>query len=185
MLLVVNGMVIVGNFGVDVGGNVGKIIVFDLDIGKIIWQIMMCLMSVKDFVVKIWVNDFWKIGGVFVWLIGNYDFKIKIIFWGVGNLMLDFDFCVCVGDNFYSNLMLVFDVDIGKIKYYFQYILNDLWDYDGNNEMILIDDELGCKVWLYVDCNGYVYLINCDSGKCNWVVLIVCVNWVIGFKDNC
>lgn len=77
------------------------------------------------------------------------------------------------------------DPDTGKIKFHFQYTPNDAWDYDGNNEVILINDEKGRKAWLHGDRNGHLYSIDRTSGRCNWVVPIARVNWVTGFGENC
>ena len=66
----------------------------------------------------------------------------------MGNPTPDFDASVRKGDNLYSNSSLALDPATGKIKFHFQYTPNDAWDYDGNNEMILVNDEKGRKVWL-------------------------------------
>lgn len=185
MPLVANGLIVVGNSGSDVGGNVGKITALDPDTGKTVWQTTTRPTSASDPAAKTWANDSWKTGGASAWLTGNYDPKTKTIFWGVGNPTPDFDPRVRAGDNLYSNSTLALDAATGKIKHHFQYTPNDSWDYDGNNETILVDDDQGRKVWLHADRNGHVYSINRDSGKCNWVVPIARVNWVTGFQGNC
>ncbi len=114
-----------------------------------------------------------------------HDAKSNTVLWGAGNPTPDFDPSVRKGDNLYSNSTLALDADTGKIKFYFQYTPNDSWDYDGNNETILVDDEKGRKVWLHGDRNGHLYSIDRTNGKCNWVVPIARVNWVTGFRDNC
>ena len=185
MPLVAKGKVIVGNSGSDVGGNVGKITALDPDTGKVIWQTNTRPTSANDPVAKTWPNDSWKVGGVSAWLTGSYDPKTNTVLWGAGNPTPDFDPSVRKGDNLYSNSTLAMDADTGKIKYHFQYTPNDSWDYDGNNEVIQINDEKGRKVWLHGDRNGHLYSIDRTNGKCNWVVPIARVNWVTGFGDNC
>lgn len=185
MPLVARGKIIVGNSGGDVGGNVGKITALDPDTGKIIWQTNTRPVSASDPVARTWANDSWKTGGSSAWLTGTYDARTNLILWGVGNPTPDFDPSIRKGDNLYSNSTLALDPDTGKIKFHFQYTPNDAWDYDGNNEVILINDEKGRKVWLHGDRNGHLYSIDRTSGRCNWVVPIARVNWVTGFGENC
>lgn len=185
MPLVARGKIIVGNSGGDVGGNVGKITALDPDTGKIIWQTNTRPVSASDPVARTWANDSWKTGGSSAWLTGTYDARTNLILWGVGNPTPDFDPSIRKGDNLYSNSTLALDPDTGKIKFHFQYTPNDAWDYDGNNEVILINDEKGRKAWLHGDRNGHLYSIDRTSGRCNWVVPIARVNWVTGFGENC
>ena len=69
------------------------------------------------------------------------------------------------------------DPDTGKIQCYFNYTPNDPYDYDGVNEMILVDIG-GKKLWLHGSRNGHVYGIDRDATvkakagnehKCVWV----------------
>ncbi len=183
--LVVGGKIIVGNSGGDVGGNAGKITALNPDDGAIIWQTHTRPVSADDPVAKTWANESWRTGGASAWLTGTYDPETNTLFWGVGNPTPDFDPAVRAGDNLYSNSTLAMDADTGKIKHYFQYTPNGAWDYDGNNEAILITDEQQRKIWIHGDRNGHLYSINRDDSTCNWVVPIARVNWVTGFGDNC
>lgn len=185
MPLVAKGRVIVGSSGGDVGGNAGRISALDPDTGEVLWETRTRPTSADDPAAKTWANDSWKTGGVTPWLTGTYDAQTNLILWGAGNPTPDFDSSVRKGDNLYSNSTLALDPESGKIKFFFQYTPNDSWDYDGNNEVILIDDEKGRKVWLHGDRNGHLYSIDRTNGKCNWVVPIARVNWVTGFGNNC
>jgi alcohol dehydrogenase (cytochrome c) len=185
MPLVAKGLIVVGNSGGDVGGNVGKITALDPDSGKVVWQTFTRPTSASDPAAKTWADDSWKAGGVSAWLTGTYDPKSNLILWGAGNPTPDFDASVRKGDNLYSNSTLALDADTGKLRFHFQYTPNDAWDYDGNNEVILVDDQKGRKVWLHADRNGHLYSIDRTNGKCQWVVPIARANWVTGFGDNC
>jgi alcohol dehydrogenase (cytochrome c) len=185
MPVIAKGLVLVGNSGGDVGGNVGRIIALDPATGKVVWETKTRPTSPDHPQAKTWANDSWKTGGASAWLPGTYDPTTDSILWGVGNPSPDFDPSVRKGDNLYSNSTLALDPATGKIKFHFQYTPNDAWDYDGNNEAILVNDEKGRKVWLHGDRNGHLYSIDRTSGKCNWVVPIARVNWVTGFGENC
>jgi alcohol dehydrogenase (cytochrome c) len=185
MPLVAKGKIIVGSSGSDVGANAGKITALDPETGKVIWETRTRPTSASDPAAKTWANDSWKTGGVSAWLTGTYEAKSNTVFWGAGNPTPDFDPSVRKGDNLYSNSTLALDADTGKIKWHFQYTPNDSWDYDGNNEVIMVNDEKGRKVWLHGDRNGHLYSIDRTNGKCNWVVPLGRVNWVTGFAENC
>jgi alcohol dehydrogenase (cytochrome c) len=185
MPLVAKGKIIVGNSGSDVGGNAGRITALDPETGKTIWETFTRPTRADDPLAKTWANGSWLHGGVTPWLTGTYDAKTDSILWGAGNPSPDFDASIRKGDNLYSNSTLALDPETGKVKFHFQYTPNDAWDYDGNNEVILIDDEKGRRVWLHGDRNGHLYSIDRNNGKCNWVVPIARVNWVTGFSANC
>lgn len=185
MPLIAKGKVIVGSASGDVGANVGRISALDPDTGKVIWETNTRPVSASDPVAKSWANDSWRTGGVAAWLTGTFDPKSNTIYWGAGNPTPTLDPHSRKGDNLYSNSTMALDADTGKLKFYFQYTPNDGWDYDGNNEAILITDEKGRKVWVHADRNGHLYSIDRSNGKCNWVVPIARVNWVTGFSDNC
>jgi alcohol dehydrogenase (cytochrome c) len=185
MPLIAKGMVIVGNSGGDVGGNVGRVIALDPATGKLLWETRTRPTSADHPHAKTWANDSWKTGGGSAWLTGTYDPSTDSILWGVGNPTPDFDPGVRKGDNLYSNSTLALDPATGRVKYHFQYTPNDAWDYDGNNEVILVNDEKGRKAWLHGDRNGHLYSIDRTSGRCHWVVPIARVNWVNGFAENC
>ena len=183
--LVVRNKVIVGNSGGDLGGNAGRITALDPDTGAKVWETFTRPTSPDHPVAKTWANDSWQNGGASAWLTGSYDVETNTLLWGGGNPAPDFDPHVRKGDNLYSDSTIAMDPDTGKIKFHFQYTPNDAWDYSGNNETILIDDDKGRKVWLHGDRNGHLYSIDRTNGKCNWVVPIARVNWVKSWADNC
>lgn len=183
--LVVKGRVIVGNSGSDVGANAGKITALDPETGDVIWQTFGRPTSADDPAAKTWANDSWQTGGATAWLTGTYDKETDTLLWGIGNPTPDFDVSARKGDNLYSNSTLALDPETGKIKFHFQYTPNDAWDYDGNNESIVITDQMDRKVWLHADRNGHLYSIDRVKGTCNWVIPIARVNWVKGFSENC
>ena len=76
--------------------------------------------------------------------------KTPILFFGAGNPGPDWDNEYRPGDNLYSNSALALDADTGKIKWYFQYTPNDPYDFDGVNELTIVDTKIfGKKLKLY------------------------------------
>jgi alcohol dehydrogenase (cytochrome c) len=122
-------------------------------------------------------------GGASAWITGSYDPDLDLLYWGTGNPNPDWDGTVRPGDNLYSNSTLALNPDTGEIKFFFQYTPADVWDYDGNNEPVLVDygNE---KVWLHGDRNGFLYKIDRTNGKFRYGVPISKVNWTTGFTPE-
>ncbi len=60
------------------------------------------------------------------------------------------------------------DLDTGKAKWVFQMTPHDEWDFDGVNEMVLVDvDQGGKKVpaLVHFDRNGFGYTLNRVTGE--------------------
>ena len=130
----------------------------------------------------------YKYGGGSTWITGSYDKDLHILYWPTGNPGPDFDRHVRLGDNLYSNSTLALDPDTGAIKFWFQYTPNDPYDYDGVNEVVLVDID-GKKVWLHGDRNGFVYSIDRTNGRCQWASPLGHINWTPSApspdKNNC
>ncbi len=185
MPFVVDGKVMIGNSGGDLGANPGTVYALNPDDGKLIWKTHTVPVTGKEEIAKSWGKGSWKTAGGTPWLPPSYDKETGLILWGVGNPVPDFDGDVRPGDNLYTGSTVGIDPKTGKIKGHFQYTPNDVWDYDGTNEAIIITDKLDRKVYIHADRNGHLYSIDRKTFKCNWVKAMQRVNWLTGFGDNC
>ena len=122
-------------------------------------------------------------GGASAWITGSYDPELDTLFWGVGNPNPDWDGVDRPGDNLYSNTTLALDPDTGEIKHWFQYTPHDVWDYDGNNEVVLMDVD-DRKLYFHGDRNGLLYAIDRTDSGFHWGVAISKVNWMTGFEPD-
>lgn len=128
-------------------------------------------------------TDSAMLGGASAWITGSYDPELDTLYWGVGNPNPDWDGANRPGDNLYSNATLALDPDTGDIKHYFQYTPHDVWDYDGNNEPVLLDVD-GRKLWMHGDRNGFLYAIDRTDSGFVYGVPISKVNWATGFTPE-
>lgn len=211
-------LLIYGSLG-DEFGVVGCLFVCDLDIGEEIWMCffvegyMGCLngkdsMVIGDVKVFFWLDDcnlligkveLWSYGGGVFWQSVSFDVEINIIIVGVGNFGLwNIWVCIVKGGNLYDyDSFYIFgqvgvDLSSGEVKWFYQYIFNDVWDFFGNNELVLFDykvkDGKIVKVIVYVDCNGFFYVVDCSNGKLQNVFFFVDnIIWVsyIDLKIGC
>ena len=69
-------------------------------------------------------------GGGGVWTEASYDPETNLAYFGTGNPVHMFDPQGRPGDNLYTSSIIALDVDSGELKWHFQTIPNEAWDYD-------------------------------------------------------
>ncbi len=113
-----------------------------------------------------WEGDQWKIGGGATWGWKSYDPQTNLIFYGSGNPST-WNPKQRPGDNKYSMTIWARDADTGAVKWVYQMTPHDQWDYDGVNEMVLVDQEIEGKprhLLVHFDRNGFGYTLDRDNG---------------------
>ena len=113
-----------------------------------------------------WEGDQWKIGGGTTWGWYSYDPDLNLIYYGSGNPST-WNPAQRPGDNRWSMTIFARDPDTGMAKWVYQMTPHDEWDYDGINEMILSDIDVGgkpTKALVHFDRNGFSYTLNRETG---------------------
>ena len=87
-------------------------------------------------------NNAWQTGGGAMWVTGSYDVATNQVLWGTGNPVPMFDPYYRPGDNLYTNSLISWNPDSGKMNWYHQYTPGDMWDYDEAGTHILIDGQV-------------------------------------------
>jgi PQQ-dependent dehydrogenase (methanol/ethanol family) len=137
----------------------------------------------KDSGTATWEGDQWKIGGGATWGWYSYDPKLNLFYYGSGNPST-WNPNQRPGDNKWSMTIWARDPDTGMAKWVYQMTPHDEWDFDGINEMILADLNIGGKTvpaLVHFDRNGLGYTLNRETGE-----LLVAekydpvVNWTSG-----
>ena len=116
--------------------------------------------------VKTWQGDQWKIGGGCTWGWISYDPQLNLIYYGSGNPST-WNPKQRPGDNKWSMMIFARDPDNGMAKWVYQMTPHDEWDYDGVNEMILADVDVGGtnhKAVVHFDRNGFAYTLDRANG---------------------
>jgi PQQ-dependent dehydrogenase (methanol/ethanol family) len=116
---------------------------------------------------KTWQGDQWKIGGGGTWGWYSYDPQLNLIYYGTGNPST-WNPKQRPGDNKYSMTIFARDADTGEAKWLYQMTPHDEWDYDGVNEMILADQEIGGQMrhlLVHFDRNGFGYTLDRGTGE--------------------
>ena len=96
----------------------------------------------KDSGTNTFEGDQWKIGGGTTWGWYAYDPALNLVYYGTGNPST-WNPNQRPGDNRWSMTIMARDVDTGVAKWVYQMTPHDEWDFDGVNEMILADVDVG------------------------------------------
>ncbi len=181
--LVVKGKVLIGISGGEFGVHC-RVTAYDENSGKTVWkaysegpddQIMVDPQKTtdlgkpvgKDSSLKTWKGDQWKIGGGCTWGWISYDPELDLVYYGSGNPST-WNPVQRPGDNKWSMTVFARNPDTGMAKWVYQMTPHDEWDYDGVNEMILADINVGGKerkVLVHFDRNGFGYTLDRGTGE--------------------
>lgn len=164
--LIVKDKIIVGIAGGEYGIR-GYIDAYDVKTGERKWR-RYTIPGEGEPGVETWAGDSWKNGGAPAWVTGVYDPDMDVLFWATGNPSPDWNGDSRAGDNLYSNSVLALDPENGAIKWYFQFTPHDVWDYDGNTGLFLIDIQRNnqtVKAVAQPNRNGFFYVLDRLSGK--------------------
>ena len=133
-------------------------------------------------------NNAWQTGGGAMWVTGSYDPGTNQTLWGTGNPVPWSDPYYRPGDNLYTNSLISWDPDSGKMNWYHQYTPGDMWDYDEEGSHILIDAAVGGqprKLVTHAARNGFLYSFERANGQ---TVLakpyMERINWTAGIDQK-
>ena len=114
-----------------------------------------------------WKGDQWKIGGGCTWGWLSYDPETNLVYYGSGNPST-WNPKQRPGDNRWSMTIFARDADTGMAKWLYQMTPHDEWDYDGINEMILVNQKIKGKmrkILVHFDRNGFGYTMDRVTGE--------------------
>ncbi len=139
----------------------------------------------RDSSLKTWPGDQWKIGGGTAWGWFSYDPDLNLFYYGTGNPST-WNPSQRRGDNKWATSIFARDPDTGLARWVYQMTPFDEWSYDGTNEMILADIDVGGgprKALVHFDKNGLAYTLDRATGE-----LLVAekfdpsINWTTGVE---
>jgi len=183
--LVVKDKVLVGISGGEYGVR-GHVTAYDLNTGKQVWRaysagtdqdILFDPAKTMDGAtqqpvgqnssMKTWTGDEWKLGGGTTWGWYSYDPQLNLLYYGSGNPG-SWNPDQRPGDNKWAMTIFARNPDTGMAAWAYQMTPHDAWDYDGINEMVLTDSQVGGQTvptLTHFDRNGFAYLVDRRNGK--------------------
>src|SRR5712675_489343 len=160
--------IIIGASGGD-GGVRDWIAALDAATGKLLWR-KYVVPAPGEPGSETWKdkNNAWQTGGGAMWVTGSYDPATNQVLWGTGNPVPMFDPTYRPGDNLYTNSLISWNPDQGKMNWYFQYTPGDPWDYDEVGSHILVDGQIAGetrKLITHSARNGFLYTMERSNGQ--------------------
>jgi quinohemoprotein ethanol dehydrogenase len=140
---------------------------------------------------KTWGGEFYKNGGGgAVWDGFAYDPEANLVYVGTGNpqpWVQKFRGAQNV-DNLYTCSILAVDLTTGELRWHYQAVPNDNWDYDNVQQLMLLDLEIDGrmrKVITQAAKNGFFYVLDRVTGEFISAEPFVKVSWALGIgKDG-
>lgn len=149
-----DGMIIVGSAGGEWALR-GFVAAYDANTGRQRWR-----WNSTD--PKSYSGDSWRTGGAMPWTTPAIDPELGLVIFSTGNPNPDLDGTGRRGDNLYSDSIVALDVRTGRLKWYYQEVKHDVWDYDAVSNVVLVD----------VHRRGKTIPAAAEAGKVGWVFIL-------------
>jgi PQQ-dependent dehydrogenase (methanol/ethanol family) len=186
--VVYKNLVVTGIAGGEYGIR-GFVEAYDQNTGKSVWKTY-TVPATGEPGSDTWKGDSWKTGAGSTWYVGSYDPKRNLVYWSTSNAgpwggqtRGNDSSNILPYTNLWTSSQLAFDGDTGKIAWGYQMTPSDVWDFDGVNEGVLADLNVGGQqtpALMKADRNGFFYVINRESGKLISAEPFVPTNWASG-----
>jgi alcohol dehydrogenase (cytochrome c) len=179
---IANGVLISGMAGGDRTAR-GFVDGYDPETGKRLWRTW-TIPAPGEKGSETWPNeklpDAWKYGGGATWQPGSYDPQLDLFYIGTGNAEPYNPKYRGGMDSLYAASVLAIRPKTGEMVWYYQFLPNDSFDFDGTAENIIADIQVEGKprkVLLNVNKNGFVYVIDRINGQLIAAHPFVNQNW--------
>jgi quinohemoprotein ethanol dehydrogenase len=194
---IAGGKVIIGVSGGDKPTR-GQFVALDAQTGKISWRFYTVPGDPsKGFeneamraAAKTWGGDFYKNGGGgAVWDGFAYDPEANLVYVGTGNAepwVQKFRGAQNV-DNLYTCSILAVDLTTGTLKWHYQTVPNDNWDFDSVQQLMLLDLNINGrmrKVITQAPKNGFFYVLDRLTGEFLSAQPFVKVSWALSMSEK-
>jgi alcohol dehydrogenase (cytochrome c) len=164
--LVVGSLVVAGVGGGDDGSR-GFLAAFDQASGKEVWRFW-TVPRPGERGSETWQGKAINNPGGATWMTGSYDPALDTLYWAVGNPGPDMIGEDRLGDNLYTDSVVALDPNTGRLKWHFQFTPHDVWDYDAQQPLTLIDTTWNGtprKLLVQANRNGFFYVLDRTNGQ--------------------
>jgi alcohol dehydrogenase (cytochrome c) len=161
---------------------------FSADDGKLLWRFY-TVPGPGEPGHETWLDDHnaYLTGGAGVWTTPSYDPDSNSLIFGTGEAQPWADPAFRPGDDLYTNSTIALDPDTGKMKWYFQEVPQETWDYDTVNPKMLYDityNGESRKVVGTFSRNGFFYTLDRNNGSFIYGTAYRDPNWTAGLDPK-
>ena len=171
--------VFIGQGSSESGHRRGYVTAYDARTGEVAWRFYLVPGDPSkpfehpemEMAAKTWGGEWWKYGGGgTAWNSLVYDEELDTLYIGVGNgapwpreIRSPGG-----GDDLFLTAIVAVDADSGRMKWFYQTVPGDNWDYSAAMDIVLGDmnvDGVDRKVLLQAPKNGFFYVIDRTNGE--------------------
>lgn len=155
-----DGEVIVGLSGAEFETR-GAVLAYDAPTGHLLWRFNTTQPGT-------WAGTSWKTGGASVWDNPAVDPALGLVYAATGNAGPDLYGGGRAGKNLYASSLVAIDLRTGKLRWGFQEVHHDLWDYDGPQPPMLFNVQMDGHSYPAVGhCNkdGNYFILDRATGR--------------------
>jgi quinohemoprotein ethanol dehydrogenase len=146
----------------------GHVLAVDAKSGKVLWHFNTIPQDGRDqgwdIAGPTWVGGERNGGGI--WETPSIDPELGLIYVAVGNPFGESS--KRLGANLFTDSILALSLRTGTLKWHYQQVHHDVWDYDSGNQPILFDMQVSgrrVKALAEASKNGYLYILNRETGQ--------------------
>jgi alcohol dehydrogenase (cytochrome c) len=139
----------------------GQVVAYNAETGDEVWRFFTTAPGS-------WGDNSWKTGGATVWNTSAVDPALGLLYVSTGNAAPDLNGVRRIGDNLHSASIVALDVTTGHVRWEFQQVHHDLWDYDSAQPAMLFEVAAGGRTFPALgECskNGNYYILDRRDGK--------------------
>ncbi len=115
-----------------------------------------------------------RTGNTGVWAVMTADPEAGLVYLPVESPTSDFYGGTRPGNNLYGNSLVAVDIDTGTVKWFYQFIHHEIWDYDMSSAPLLMDITVAgkpIKAVVSPSKMGMLYALDRITGKPIWPIV--------------
>ena len=163
-----NGVIYIGSSRSESHIPGGHVLAVNAKTGRVLWHFNTIPQDGRDqgwdLAGPTWVGGERNGGGI--WETPSIDPELGLIYVAVGNPFGESS--KRIGTNLFTDSILALSLGTGALKWHYQQVHHDVWDYDSGNQPILFDMQVrGRRVKALAEAskNGYLYILDRETGK--------------------